>query len=282
MRSNIFKDVVGYIEFLRKMGYNCVLSHFDTRFEPYTQELYFYEIHMSSVCHYLKRNCTTKGKCNAQKTKLNLFECSEPYYSCCYAGVEEYIFPVNFEGETIMRIHISGYRDTLEKSKYCKEKISQICDGEFLKLYNELFTNPPSLNEVEMFTKPLEYMIVELYKYCQKSSQMVSETKKVYLKAIALINEKYADKITVESLAKMMNYSPSYLRYAFKKEGGISPNKQINEIRLENAKFLLLNTTLNITEISYRCGFADSNYFSTVFKEKYGKPPKGFKKMNIQ
>ncbi|MBO5338903.1 MAG: helix-turn-helix domain-containing protein, partial [Clostridia bacterium] len=47
-----------------------------------------------------------------------------------------------------------------------------------------------------------------------------------------------------------------------------------------NAKYLLLNTNLSVTEISFRCGFVDSNYFSTVFKERYGHPPKAYKRLN--
>lgn len=280
MEHNIFKDLTNYIDFLRLQGYNCVLSHFDMRFEPYTQELYLYEIHLSPVCHYLKQNKPTEGKCIIQKAKLNSMDFESPFYSCCYAGVEEYILPVNFEGETIMLIHVSGYRDTLEKSIYCMEKIKRISDNGFLKSYNELSTNPPTLDEVLRFTKPLEYMIIELYKYCQENKRPLTETKKIYLKAVGIIQEKYAEKLSVLELAKIMNYSPNNLRYIFKKEGNTTPNKQINEIRLENSKYLLLNTTLNITEIAYRCGFSDSNYFSTAFKERYGQSPKIYKKVN--
>ena len=280
MENNIFNDVISYIDFLRSVGYKCVLSHFGMRFEPYTQELYLYEIHLSSVCHYLKHNKSTEGRCGLQKAKLNSMKFDSPFYSCCYAGIEEYIFPVIFEGEDIMRIHISGYRDTLEKSLCRKEKVGKICDEGFVKAYDELSPNPPRLEEVLKFIKPLEYMIIELFKHCRQNSQRLSESKKTYLKAIEIINKNYAEKITVEELAKLMNYSPSYLRYIFKREGNTTPNKQINRVRLENAKYLLLNTTLNITEISYRCGFVDSNYFSTAFKEMYGHPPKVYKRLN--
>ena len=278
MKNDIFKDITNYIDFLRLQGYNCVLSNFDMRFEPYTQELYLYEIHLSPVCHYLKQNKSTEGRCGKQKGKLNLMDFDYPFYSCCYAGVEEYVVPVIFEEKTIMRIHISGYRDTLEKSFYCKEKIKGICGNDFIKVYNELSPKPPSLDEVLRFTKPLEYMIIELYKHCRENKKALTETKKIYLKAISIIQEKYSESISVEELSKIMNYSPTYLRYVFKKEGNTTPNKHINEVRLENAKYLLLNTSLNITEIAYRSGFSDSNYFSTVFKERYGQPPKMYKK----
>lgn len=278
MRNDIFKDVTNYIDFLRLQGYNCVLSNFDMRFEPYTQELYLYEIHLSSVCSYLKQNKLTEGQCGKQKRKLNSMDFDYPFYSCCYAGVEEYVLPVNFEGETIMRIHISGYRDTLEKSSYCKDKIKGICGSGFIKVYNELSQNPPSLSEVLRFTKPLEYMIIELYKHCSENKKVLTETKKIYLKAVGIIQEKYSEGITVTKLSSIMNYSPTYLRYIFKKEGNTTPNKYIKEARLENAKYLILNTSLNMTEIAYRSGFSDSNYFSTAFKQRYGQSPKVYKK----
>ena len=280
MENNIFKEIISYIDFLRGLGYKCVLSHFDTRFEPYTQELYLYEVHLSSVCYYLKQSKATEGRCHLQKMKLNSMDFDSPFYSSCYAGVEEYIFPVLFEGNDIMRIHISGYRDTLKKSLYCKEKTRKMCDVGFIKAYSELSPNPPSMDEALSFVKPLEYMIIELYKYCRQNNQVISETKKLYLRAMEIINKSYQEKITVDSIAREMNYSPSYLRYIFKKEGDTTPNKQINAVRLENAKYLLLNTNLSVTEISFRCGFVDSNYFSTVFKERYGHPPKAYKRLN--
>jgi len=276
MEATILKDIINYMDFLRGCGYSISLSCFENRFEPYTTELLPHEIHLHSVCSYLKQNAKTMGKCVQNKRKLNNAQIREPLYSCCYAGVEEYVLPVIYEGKAIMCINISGYRGNLQKSKYRMEKVSELCDAHFIDAYNELSLFPPRLEHVISFAKPLEYMIIDLYKSCLEINDRknTSQTKIIYLKAMEYIHENYMHKISCDSLAKEVNYSPSYLRYVFKKECNSSVNKQINEIRLQRAGYLLLNTTLSVTEIALSCGFWDSNYFSTAFKSRYGVSPK--------
>lgn len=52
----------------------------------------------------------------------------------------------------------------------------------------------------------------------------------------------------------------------------------INNIRLEQAKSMLQNPGLTISEIAYKTGFSSPNYFSTVFKNKFGVSPNVFRK----
>jgi signal transduction histidine kinase/CheY-like chemotaxis protein/AraC-like DNA-binding protein len=52
--------------------------------------------------------------------------------------------------------------------------------------------------------------------------------------------------------------------------------------RLKKAKYLLNNESYSIGEITYMVGFSTPNYFSTVFKNKYGCTPSEFKKNPLQ
>lgn len=47
------------------------------------------------------------------KNKLALIKKAPkfPYYGCCYAGVEEYVFPILNNGIPIVFIHVYGYRN---------------------------------------------------------------------------------------------------------------------------------------------------------------------------
>ena len=51
--------------------------------------------------------------------------------------------------------------------------------------------------------------------------------------------------------------------------------------RLKKAKYLLTNENYSISEVSYIVGFSTPNYFSTVFKNKYGSTPTDFKKEHL-
>lgn len=280
MYSDILNEIFNYIDFLRSSGYFISLSGFGYNFEPYTSKLLNYEIHLHSVCFYLKQNASTSDKCILNKKRLNSTIVTEPYYSCCYAGVEEYVIPVFYQDKCIIRINVSGYRGKIDKSKKFATRLEKLCSKNFHNLYLELSTSVPTLDEVMRFVSPLKYMIIELYKHCQSLNDKVSKlsvTRQVYLKALHYINENYSEQISCDSLSSELRYSSSYIQYVFKKEGNTTIKARIIKTRLEKAKHLLSHTQISITDIAFACGFLDSNYFSTAFKNKYGVSPKQYR-----
>jgi AraC-like DNA-binding protein len=83
---------------------------------------------------------------------------------------------------------------------------------------------------------------------------------------------------SVENLAEHLNISRVQLYRKVKALLGISISDYISNIRLEKAKSMLENTSLTIAEIAYTIGFSSPNYFSTAFKNMYGRPPGSFRK----
>ena len=57
---------------------------------------------------------------------------------------------------------------------------------------------------------------------------------------------------------------------------GKTITEYINEVRLKKSIELLKSGNVNITEIAIICGFNDVNYFSRLFKKKYGVSPTKF------
>lgn len=282
MSMSTLDDLCNYIDFLRNLGYGISLSCFSNRFEPFTRELLEYEIHTHSVCSYLKSNNSTLGLCCANKRKLEAVDVTDAYYACCYAGVEEYVIPIRHRTEFLMCVNISGYRGTLPKSRERAKQMAALCDSRFDELYGELSDTPPSLSRVMAFVKPLEYIVRKLYRECREMNNRdaVSATRAVYLDAVRYIHENYMHDIGCESVAKYLNYSPSYMRYIFKREDTLTLSQKIAEVRLENAKNLLVNTRLSITDIAIHCGFCDSNYFSTVFKKRFAVTPSAYRRFH--
>ena len=102
----------------------------------------------------------------------------------------------------------------------------------------------------------------------------------LFLRKLNELLEKNIDSsiYTVEELAKDLNISRVQLYRKVKAILGISVSDHINNIRLDKAKELLLNSNQTISEIAYAVGFSSPNYFSTSFKNKFGVSPKEFKK----
>ncbi|MCG9791367.1 hybrid sensor histidine kinase/response regulator transcription factor [Flavobacterium algicola] len=82
---------------------------------------------------------------------------------------------------------------------------------------------------------------------------------------------------TVEELASDLSISRVQLYRKVKAILGISVSDHINNIRLDKAKDLIVNSNKNISEIAYAVGYSSPNYFSTIFKNKFGVSPKEFK-----
>jgi two-component system response regulator YesN len=83
---------------------------------------------------------------------------------------------------------------------------------------------------------------------------------------------------SLKSLAQELGFSPNHLSLLIKKELGIPFQDYLVQVRIKQAKLLLLTTDLKIYEIAERCGFEDINYFSQRFKHLVGQTPRQFRK----
>lgn len=88
---------------------------------------------------------------------------------------------------------------------------------------------------------------------------------------------------SVEDICKEISISKVQLYRKLKALLGYNVNDYILTVRMQKAKFLLINEDLSISEVALKVGFSSSAYFSTVFKSKFGCTPSVFKsKKSIQ
>ncbi len=78
-------------------------------------------------------------------------------------------------------------------------------------------------------------------------------------------------------LASVAHLSVSALEHRFKKYLSRTPKQFINDIRLENAKRLLLETNLPVATIAANVGFPDASYFTRQFTKQVGHLPSTFR-----
>jgi AraC-like DNA-binding protein len=115
-------------------------------------------------------------------------------------------------------------------------------------------------------------VIVGSYGFTQlltKTSQVLSSIDAIKA-PVEYVRKNYHTDIAVHELADLAFLSVSALERRFKKYLAKTPKQFINEIRLENARRLLIETKLPIMEIAFRCGFSEHSYFSRQFKTLFG------------
>lgn len=79
-----------------------------------------------------------------------------------------------------------------------------------------------------------------------------------------------------------MNLSSSYLGNSIKKYKQTSYVNLLNQIRIENAKKLLLRTDTKTYEVAFLVGFNSSQYFSSSFKKSTGMTPKDYREKYLK
>ena len=95
----------------------------------------------------------------------------------------------------------------------------------------------------------------------------------VITRAKEFIKQHQTEDISLGQVAKAVNTSTFYFCKMFKKVTGINFTDYVSRVRIENAKNLLLNPNLRVSEIAYEVGFQSLTHFNRVFKKVLGQSP---------
>jgi len=87
---------------------------------------------------------------------------------------------------------------------------------------------------------------------------------------------------SVSYIGNELGISPYYLSDLLKKETGRNTIEHIHFYIIDRAKSELLGTNQSVSEIAYNLGFEYPQHFAKVFKNKTGKSPTEFRKINYQ
>ena len=94
------------------------------------------------------------------------------------------------------------------------------------------------------------------------------------------VYENYRKKIAIKDISQALGRTKSAICPAFKEKYGITVMDYLTDLRVEEAKKMLLQTDLGIGEIAGEVGFTDTSYFSKVFYKKIGVTPSQYRRDN--
>ena len=87
--------------------------------------------------------------------------------------------------------------------------------------------------------------------------------------AIQYIGKHYSDKISAEHLSMEVGLSKDKLQAGFQRRTGKTLHKYIQQVRLENARELLVNTNDPLKSVADASGFVNESHFCKVFKKMH-------------
>ena len=159
-------------------------------------------------------------------------------------------------------------------------------DERVFSLLNEMYernTEGRTGYELQMLScfYQLEYLLVTRYRKLEVHEELLKNTKQ--LKRLGVITgylkEHYTEDISLEKLAGIFGYSPSYLSRMFQKYAKINYKDYLQRVRFEHAVKELEETEHQIGDIALNHGFPNSKAFSNLMRKKYGCLPNEYRKM---
>ena len=96
-------------------------------------------------------------------------------------------------------------------------------------------------------------------------------------KVFEYMNANYSRSITLSEVAKVANMPEASFSRFIRKRIGNTFIDSLNEIRLGHATRMLIDTTHNVAEVAYKCGFNNISNFNRTFKKRKGCTPKEFR-----
>ena len=88
-----------------------------------------------------------------------------------------------------------------------------------------------------------------------------------------ILNTQYQKTLSLESIARLLHFTPNYIGSVFKSVNKVSVNRYLMNVRIKKAEEMLRMGSLSVAEIAECCGFGSITYFHTIFKKEKGITP---------
>jgi AraC family transcriptional regulator len=92
------------------------------------------------------------------------------------------------------------------------------------------------------------------------------------------IEEHLSDDISLATLAGVVRLSPYHFVRAFKQSFGLPPHRYMSRLRIEQAKSLLANPAVSVTQVGFNLGFSETSSFTSAFRKHTGLTPTAYRR----
>lgn len=140
--------------------------------------------------------------------------------------------------------------------------------------WHELLYNMPNLNQLQ------GYLMEQIGAYMEEyQKRRANEDSRPVREAMQYIQVHYSEKIQMDELAAQFYFTPSYFSELFKKKTGKTFTDYLTEVRMNNAKQLLRDSSLPVRLVAEKVGYKDVKYFSQQFMRLVGIKPSEYRRL---
>ena len=219
---------------------------------------------LRTIVDWEKYNCVVVGTASSGKEGLEMTEKYQPdilFTDIRMPGMDglTMIAALRSEHRNMQIVILTGYRDF----EYARTALN-------LGVFRYL-VKPSKMKELDEAMESLTERLDKLGR--SKEAETFEDTENannfVVKQALSYIEQHYKEKLQLTDVAEKVYVSHWHLSKLLNSTGK-SFSDLLNEVRIENAKKLMEDSSLHIADISERVGFADTAHFSRVFKKYTG------------
>lgn len=105
------------------------------------------------------------------------------------------------------------------------------------------------------------------------------DLERAVVNVIETMRENLSERLTVDDMARAARFSKFHFSRVFQRVTGVSPGRFLSALRLQEAKRLLLTSSLSVADITFQVGYNSVGTFSTRFKESVGLSPTEYRRL---
>ena len=194
-------------------------------------------------------------------------------------AIEELISNLFKKTEEVV-LDLDKYKIYLLEINIAMIKLIQNYNLDISDIYGENFNPYSRVEDFSSLEEAKKWILDKAIKInLNLRKERMNSSKLLVEKAKGYINKNFADyDLSVEKLCDYLHVSPTYFSTIFKKETEMNFVNYLTSVRLEEALKLLKTTDDKTYIIARKVGYQEANYFSYVFKRKYGIAPSRYRR----
>ena len=162
-----------------------------------------------------------------------------------------------------------------------KDTAKELCE-QLIDIYMAKTDESESKITTQVRTKIiLLQFILEMWKKGFVTENDTSGRNTVEKEMVSYIQQNFTGTISLKEFGEQFHLSEKYISRYFKEHFHITLSQYITYLRLENAKQLLQDTDLSVTETAMQSGYQNVSYFIRSFKKAYGISPLKYRNSGI-
>lgn len=193
-------------------------------------------------------------------------------------AANRYLTHTFFPNKSLQQYHIDMMEliSTMYRFAMNNDIVTDDFSGDIRKLYSNLLDLESSALQKWLIDCSLSFRTKLINARSSSTKSFVSRAKEY-------VHQNYADEeLSLDRICEVLGVSNSYFSSIFKKETGNSFISYLTDYRMEQASCQLVETNEKSYIIAKNVGYTDPNYFSYVFKRRFGVSPSKYRREHIE